>query len=90
MNRHIVFLVNPISGTRNKTGIEEAIRLKTAVQGIAFRIFPTVASGDYSFLKDYLIENAVTDVVIAGGDGTVNSVVKELHSFDLAFGIIPC
>ena len=45
---------------------------------IPFHIFPSVASGDYSFLHSIIKEEKITDVVIAGGDGTVSQVVSSL------------
>lgn len=90
MERHIVYIINPISGTRTKKDLRELIEKKTREQNIPFSIFPSVASGDYSFLQDYIEENQVTDVVVAGGDGTVSQVVGSLMEHKLNFGIIPC
>jgi diacylglycerol kinase (ATP) len=90
MGRHILYIVNPISGTRTKKDLKKLIEKKTAEQGIPYQIFPSVASGDYSFLNNYIEENKVTDVVIAGGDGTVSQVVASLMEYRLNFGIIPC
>ena len=53
-------------------------------------IFPSVASGDYSFLHPLIKENKTTDIVIAGGDGTISQVVSSLMNFDVNFGIVPC
>lgn len=90
MDRHILYIVNPISGTRTKKDLQKFIEKKTAERNIPFQVFPSVASGDYSFLEDYIRENKVTDVVIAGGDGTVSQVVASLMHHKLNFGIIPC
>ncbi|PZR27245.1 MAG: diacylglycerol kinase [Citrobacter freundii] len=90
MARHILYIVNPISGTRTKKDLWKLIEKRTTEQGIPFEIFPSVASGDYSFLHSYIEENRVTDVVIAGGDGTVSQVVGSLMDYRLNFGIIPC
>lgn len=90
MERHIVYIINPISGTRTKKDLRELIEKRTREQNIPFGIFPSVASGDYSFLHGYIEENRVTDVVIAGGDGTVSQVVGSLMDYKLNFGIIPC
>ncbi len=90
MERHIVYIINPISGTRTKKDLRELIEKRTREQHIPFEIFPSVASGDYSFLHGYIEENRVTDVVVAGGDGTVSQVVSSLMDYKLNFGIIPC
>ncbi len=88
--RRIIYIINPISGTRTKKGLQELIEKNTNAAGIPFRIFPSVASGDYSFLHSVIKEEKITDVVIAGGDGTVSQVVNSLMSCNVNFGIIPC
>jgi diacylglycerol kinase (ATP) len=90
MSRHIIFIINPISGTRTKKDLQEFVEKKTAERKIPFQVFPSVASGDYSFLHSIIKEQKVTDVVIAGGDGTVSQVVNSLMDCDVNFGIIPC
>jgi YegS/Rv2252/BmrU family lipid kinase len=91
MHRHLLYIINPISGsTKNKGSVEETIRMKTTKAGLPFECYPSVASGDYSFLLPIIAERKVTDVVIAGGDGTINQVINSLRSQDVQFGIIPC
>lgn len=89
MSRKIIYLVNPISGTKEKNSLANIITQKTEAQQIPFEILPTVASGDYAFLKDIILEKRITDIVICGGDGSVNSVVHSLAQMDIRFGIIP-
>jgi diacylglycerol kinase (ATP) len=89
MSRKIIYLVNPISGTKEKNSLARTITEKTEARKIAFEILPTVASGDYTFLKDKITEERITDVVICGGDGSVNQVVHSLAAMDVKFGIIP-
>ncbi len=94
MPRHFIYIINPISGAHAyrsaRTPIEQVIAQKTKAAGIQFDIFPSVAGGDYDFLHPLIKEKKVSDVVIAGGDGTVSRVVKSLMGLDLNFGIIPC
>lgn len=90
MHRHIIYIVNPISGTRTKKDLLRFIEQKTKAQGITYKTFPSVPGADYSFLHPIIREERVTDVVIAGGDGTVSQVVDNLMDFNLNFGIIPC
>lgn len=88
--RRIIYIINPISGTRTRKNLQQLIEKKTKEAGILFHIFPSVASGDYSFLYPVISEEKITDVVIAGGDGTVSQVVNSLVNCDVNFGIIPC
>ncbi|HKZ68073.1 MAG TPA: YegS/Rv2252/BmrU family lipid kinase [Chitinophagaceae bacterium] len=90
MQQRIIYIINPISGTRTKKDLQQFIREKTKERKIPFHIFPSVASGDYSFLSSIIKEENITDVVIAGGDGTVSQVVNSLMNEDVNFGIIPC
>ena len=90
MPRFIIYIINPASGTKSKTGLQQLIEKKSTEENIPFLVFPSVASGDYSFLHAVIEENKVTDIVIAGGDGTVSQVVNSLMHFDINFGIIPC
>jgi len=90
MKRKLIYIVNPISGTRNKSSLQEIIKAKTVAAGFGFAIYPSVESGDYSFLIPIIKEQHFTDVVIAGGDGTINQVVNSLRKLKLQFGIIPC
>ena len=87
--RKIIYLVNPISGTKEKNSLVDIITQKTNAQQITFEILPTVASGDYTFLEDKITEERITDIVICGGDGSVNQVVYSLAKLNLRFGIIP-
>lgn len=89
MKRKIIYLVNPISGTSKKDGIKKLIEKETAAREIPFEILPTNAAGNYDFVKDKILHNEITDVVIVGGDGTVNQVTQALRHTPVHFGIIP-
>ncbi len=87
--RKIVYLVNPVSGTSKKDSIEALIERKTGEQKIQFEIIHTNSVGNYDFLKDKIEREAVSDVVMVGGDGTVNAVVGALQGVKVDFGILP-
>jgi len=89
MNRKLLYIINPISGTGNKSSLEEIIYGKTKAAGIQFDIYPSVESGNYSFLLPIIKEQRFTDIIIAGGDGTINHIVDSLKKLKLPFGIIP-
>jgi diacylglycerol kinase family enzyme len=90
MNRKIIYIINPISGTKSKSDLQKFVEVETKQKGIPFFVFPSVADGNYSFLQSIIKEEKITDVVIAGGDGTISSVVGSLLNEDVNFGIIPC
>lgn len=70
--------------------LQEKISKRTSDAGINYEIFYSTVNGDYGFLFPYISEKNVTDVVIAGGDGTISQVVGSLLGQNLNFGIIPC
>lgn len=90
MSRSIIYVVNPKSGTRGKGSLLQLIDEKTKQAGIPYAIAESVANADYSFLEKKIREGNYSDVVIAGGDGTVSQVVAGLMHLPVQFGIIPC
>ncbi|HEV3412490.1 MAG TPA: diacylglycerol kinase family protein [Puia sp.] len=88
-NKKIIYLINPISGTRGKRSLHDLITRRTQEAGIEFSILPTDAAGNYSFLIPLIETEKVTDIVICGGDGTVSAVAAELKGRDTRIGIIP-
>jgi len=62
---------------------------KTTALHIPFEILPTNAEGNYSFLQEKITNEQITDIVICGGDGTVNQVTGALINIPVNIGIIP-
>ena len=89
MDRNILFLVNPISGTRTKEKIIAFIAEKLNAANISFSIDYTNATGNYTILKEQVVAKRITDIVIVGGDGSVNQVVQAFAEMRLRFGILP-
>lgn len=89
MQRKILYLVNPISGTGSKSKLREAIAAHTNKAGINYEISDTRKDGDYQLLRDKIINESITDVVIAGGDGTINQVVGALQGMKVRIGLLP-
>ena len=88
-DRKMIYLVNPKSGTAKKETIIKLVEKETTAMGFSFEIIHTNAEGNYDFVKDKIEEEGITDVIIIGGDGTVNQVIKALQYCHVNFGIIP-
>lgn len=89
MQRKFVYLINPVSGTKEKDFLEKAIRRATEQQKLPYEIIRTNAGGDYAFLKEKIINEKITDVVICGGDGTISAISGALIGVDVNTGIVP-
>ncbi len=89
MRRKLLFLVNPISGTKKKHRLKELIVSRATAAGFPFVILPTRADGDYHSLRQQVISEQFTDVVVCGGDGTVSTITSFLLELDISIGIIP-
>lgn len=89
-SRKILYFINPFSGPRRRSSLKDKITEKTLEQEIPFEIMFTNAAGEYPGLGDKIKEEGFTDVVICGGDGTVNQVSSCLLGIDVNVGILPC
>ena len=89
MDRKIIYLINPISGTSKKNNIRLLIEKETALKQIPFIVLPTSATGNYESVRELISKEHYTDVVMLGGDGTVNQVTNALRETGVRFGIIP-
>jgi diacylglycerol kinase (ATP) len=89
MERKLLYLVNPISGTGKKAVLVDSIHELTQNSGLGYEIAYTNAEGDYSDVCRRIRDEYFTDVVVCGGDGTVSSVTSHLLHTNVNVGIIP-
>ncbi len=87
--RNFIVFINPISGTRNKKDIRLLIEKKLSELKLSYQILLTDENGKYSFLKEKIETENITDVIICGGDGTVNQITSYLQKTSVNVGIIP-
>lgn len=87
--RKFLFFVNPISGTRDKARLRNLIASCSAKAKCIFEILPTRQDGNYSLEIEKIRGEGFSDVIICGGDGSVNQVVSALRAANVNFGIIP-
>ena len=79
-----VFVVNPLSGGKDKDGIVEKIRRECVH---SCEIVFTERPGHATLIAE---ESDADAVVAVGGDGTVSEVARGLMGSKKALGIIPC
>ena len=87
----IVFIVNPISGTKSKDALEGLARQTLGVNDTCqWRIVRTEYAGHAAVIAAQCVDEGVDICVAVGGDGTVNEVARSLVHSSTALGIIPC
>ena len=89
MNRKFIYFINPISGIKGKVLLQKIIKKKTAEKGIPFEILQTNVAGEYAYLKEKIALEKITDIIVCGGDGTVNQIANVIQGININVGIIP-
>jgi len=90
MKKKLLVVVNPISGTGKQNGIEKMIVRLLDGTKYDIEITKTEYAGHASEIARDAINKSFKIIVVVGGDGTVNEVVKELINTDITVGIVPC
>jgi diacylglycerol kinase (ATP) len=88
-NKYVIFLINPISGTRGKQNLPQMITNVMRHYFVPYDIMDTRADGDYSFLIELIAEKGVSDIVVCGGDGSISQVAACLIDQPVSIGIVP-
>lgn len=88
--KHLVVIVNPISGRTSKHKVVSTISscIDTAKYDVTIRF--TSYAGHATKIAEKAVRDGVDVVVAVGGDGTVNEVARALVRTNTALGIIPC
>ncbi len=87
--KNIAFIINPISGTRNKHRIPKIIERTIDTTQWSYDIVFTKYKGHATELAKNYAALDFNAVVAVGGDGTMNEVASGLVHTDTALGIIP-
>lgn len=87
--KKILFIVNPISGTRGKENILHTINSNVDNELFEPEILFTRKKGDAQQIIREKIGEGFKYFVAVGGDGTVNEVGSAIVNTDCAMGIIP-
>lgn len=87
--RHVLFVINPISGDIGKDDLEEEIAAVCGEHKVKHSFYKTTGKRDKETIKGLLETNDYDTVFAVGGDGTVNLVASLLIGTDISLGIIP-
>lgn len=87
--KRILFIVNPISGHRDKRRFGEEAAAVLGGGDIQYEIVFTERAGHATELATAAVGN-YDIVAAAGGDGTLNEVARGLLHSDTAMAVIPC
>ncbi len=83
-------IINPISGTTNKRGLDKLVRERLQGSGMEIDAAWTTARGDATRFARESVEKGYHTVMVAGGDGSVNETAKALCGSQTALAILPC
>lgn len=87
--KKIVFILNPISGTRKKARVPDLLRQQIDHSRYNYEIAETDRPFHAHELAKGAAESGADIVVAVGGDGTVNEVASGLLYTNTALGILP-
>jgi len=89
VSRRILFIINPIAGTRSKRHLPVLIEQACRKVELPFDIVDSPKEGNYDRIRSMIQQNGFTDVAIVGGDGTLSATIGALRDLPVQFGIIP-
>lgn len=90
LEKRLLYIINPIAGTSSRSSLEKMIREYTDQTRIPYAITASSKDGNYEAIAQQIQEEKITNVIIAGGDGTVSQVIAGLKESNVNFGILPC
>ncbi|NBQ48512.1 MAG: diacylglycerol kinase family lipid kinase, partial [Sphingobacteriia bacterium] len=88
MQRRILFIVNPNAGKKKSEVIIDLIHAELP-SDLQHEVLIWKNKDDFSEISSRIKSRDFSDVVAAGGDGTVNRVAQELIGTGICLGIIP-
>ena len=88
--RHILAIINPVSGTGSKDKIPRLIDTVVDHEHNDVSIVMSEYAGHAREITAQAVQDGIDVVVAIGGDGTVNEVGSSLVGTDTALAIVPC
>lgn len=88
--RHILAIINPVSGTGSKDKIPRLIETVVDTDRNDVSIVMSEYAGHAREIAEMAVNEGIDVVVAIGGDGTVNEVGSALVGTNTALAIVPC
>ena len=89
MKKTISFIINPLSGGKDKSHIPKLIKSTIDTEKYEIDIQITSSENETLHKAARAVENKFDAVVAVGGDGTLNNVARYAKNSDLVLGVIP-
>jgi lipid kinase, YegS/Rv2252/BmrU family len=90
MKEKILFIVNPISGHKNKKNFPSLVESLIDKEKYDYSISWTEYGGHAKELAREAIASGVDVIVAVGGDGTINEIGTAMLGAEQTFAIVPC
>jgi YegS/Rv2252/BmrU family lipid kinase len=89
--RTVVLISNPNAGRGGRHRALEVARFRELLgeRGIVVEVLSTSGPGDATLLAQSAAERGVREVIVSGGDGTINEALQGLVGRDVRIGIWP-
>lgn len=87
--KKILFIINPISGVKHNTEIEDLVEEYLDKEKFEFHFQYTKYKGHATEISLQAVKNGIDVIVAAGGDGSINEIARATKNSDTALGIIP-
>lgn len=84
---HYVFIINPVSGTKDKRDVEQLIR--NQFNDRSYELLFTHSPGHAMALASPFKNDKKTCIIAVGGDGTINEIAQCIVGHPVMLGIIP-
>ncbi len=89
MKRRILFILNPHSGLGRHRRVESAVERYLDKEYFDYEIEYTQKAGHATELARKAVERKVDVLAVAGGDGSINEVVKGIYGSKTILAVIP-
>jgi YegS/Rv2252/BmrU family lipid kinase len=89
LKKYIKFIINPVSGGKNKSKLPEQIRALSNVKNFESDIKVSNSTEETIHIAQDAVEREYNAIIAVGGDGTINNVAAQLIDTETALGIIP-